>query len=85
MSVTVYRSTDAGAPVLNGTSGNELLYGNDADNLINGRGGNDTLYGANTGTLAGGTGSDTYIVSSFTATTNLTIDNHEYIAGDQRA
>lgn len=48
----------------NGGSGNDTIYGNDANNVINGNGGNDTIYGsAGNDTLNGGSGTDTVIYS----------------------
>lgn len=45
-----------------GGSGDDSIYGNDANNVINGGAGNDTLYGsAGSDTLDGDTGNDTVI------------------------
>ncbi|QBH95389.1 hypothetical protein EKN56_02600 [Limnobaculum zhutongyuii] len=43
----------------NGTQGNDIIYGNELNNVINGNKGNDTLYGgAGNDTLNGGDGDD---------------------------
>lgn len=48
----------------NGGSGNDTIYGNDADNIILGNGGNDDIYGsAGSDTLNGGDGTDEVIYS----------------------
>ena len=46
-------------PSLNGTAGNDLLFGNNHDNFMHGLGGNDTMYGMNGADhLFGGAGND---------------------------
>ena len=47
-----------------GGSGNDTIFGNDADNRLIGNGGNDTFRGGGgTNSLEGGEGSDTYVIS----------------------
>jgi Ca2+-binding RTX toxin-like protein len=62
--------------VINGTPGDDILFGDEGNDQINGLGGNDTLYAIGVDTLEGGDGIDKAIVgvypstSAFTATLN---------------
>jgi Ca2+-binding RTX toxin-like protein len=80
---SVLSGTIVSSPDINGTSGNDKLYGTDSPENINGLDGNDTLYGrAGNDTIYGGTGADVLLGELGNDTIFGEADNDKLYGGD---